>query len=91
MPSPEKSLQRQKELKTQIQRNLDILIGSVVRSPSMTGWCLTDKIRGRTVTRYVRKRIVSEARRMSRQCQRLWKLLRQLSEVNWRLLRYQAK
>ena len=91
MSSPEKLLQRQREIRTQIQNNLDILIGSVVRSPSMTGWCLTDKVRRRTVTRYVRKNIVADARRMSDQCQRLWKLLRQLSEVNWKRLRYRAQ
>lgn len=79
--------QRQEHLKQQICQRLDLLIGSVVRSPSMGGWCLTDKVRGKTVTRYVRKSVVADAQRMSRNCQRVWELLRQLSDINWQLLR----
>jgi hypothetical protein len=79
--------QRQQQLQAQIVAHLDLLIGSVVRSPSMGGWCLTDKVGGKTVTRYVRKNLVAEAQRMSRNCQQVWKWLRQLSRVNWELLR----
>jgi len=82
---------RQKRLKTRISRNLDILIGSVVKSPSMGGHCLTDKVKSVTVTRYLRKSVVDEARRMTRQTQRLWKLLRALSRVNWEILKHKAR
>jgi hypothetical protein len=83
--------QRQEQLKQQINQRLDLLIGSVVRSPSMGGWCLTDKVAGKTVTRYVRKSVIADAQRMSRNCQRLWKLLRQLSRVNWQLLQEKSR
>lgn len=39
--------ERQQQLKAQIVAHLDLLIGSVVRSPSMGGWCLTDKVGGK--------------------------------------------
>lgn len=87
MKKRQQLLEQRRQLKTQIAAHLDLLIGSVVRSPSMGGWCLTDKVGGKTVTRYVRKSIVTEAQRMSRNCQQVWKWLRQLSRVNWELLR----
>lgn len=89
-PSPQLQ-QRQKHLKQQINQRLDLLIGSVVRSPSMSGWCLTDKVAGKTVTRYVRQCIVADAQRMSRNCQHLWKLVRQLSRVNWQILQEKSR
>jgi hypothetical protein len=81
---------RQKQLKTEIADHLDILIGSAVKSPSMSGYCLTDKIKGKTVTRYVRKSIVVEAQRMTAECQQLWKRLRALSRIHWELLQLKA-
>jgi len=83
-------LERQKQLKAQVVGHLDILIGSVVKSPSMSGYCLTDKVHGKTVTRYVRKSVVTEAQHMSAECQKLWKLLRALSRINWEILKEKA-
>ena len=57
----------------------------------MGGHCLTDKIKGKTVTRYVRQSVVPEAMKMSQRCQKLWKLLRQLSQVNWQILKQKAE
>lgn len=91
MKKRQQLLEHRRQLKTQIAAHLDLLIGSVVRSPSMGGWCLTDKVGGKTLTRYVRKSIVTEAQRMSRNCQQVWKWLRQLSRVNWELLRDSAR
>lgn len=84
-------LERQKQLKIQITGHLDILMGSVVKSPSMSGYCLTEKVKGKTVTRYVRKSIAPEAKAMSARCQKLWKLLRKLSSVNWEILKHGAE
>jgi hypothetical protein len=83
-------LTRQKQLKAEIANHLDILMGSVVKSPSMSGYCLTDKIKGKTVTRYVRKSVVAEAQRMTFECQKLWKRLRSLSQIHWELLKLKA-
>jgi len=83
-------LQRQAQLKTQIAGHLDILIGSVVKSPSMSGYCLTDKVHGKTVTRYVRKSVATEAIQMTRRTQKLWKLLRKLSGINWDILKQKS-
>ncbi len=84
-------LQRQKQFKIQIASHLDILIGSVVKSPSMSGYCLTDKVHGKTVTRYVRKSVANEAIRMTGQTQKLWKLLRKLSGINWEILKQKSE
>lgn len=86
-----KLLDKQKLLKAQIVDHLDILMGSVVKAPSMSGYCLTGKVKGKTVTRYVRKNVVPEAKAMSAKCQKLWKLLRALSEVNWEILKQKAE
>lgn len=83
-------LTRQKQLKTEIAGHLDILMGSVVKSPSMSGYCLTDKIKGKTVTRYVRKSVVADAQRMTAECQKLWKRLRALSGIHWEILKVKS-
>ena len=62
------------------------LIGTVAKSPSMTGHNLTTKVKGKTVTLYVRKDIVAKALEMGRRYQRLWTLLQTLSKVNWEIL-----
>jgi hypothetical protein len=84
-------LEKQKQLKAQVAGHLDILIGSVVKSPSMSGYCLTDKVHGKTVTRYVRKSVAAEAIKMTQQTQKLWKLLRKLSGVNWEILKQKSQ
>ena len=40
-------------LKEQILENLDLLVGSIGRPPSMMNYILTTKVSGKTVTRYV--------------------------------------
>ena len=52
-------------LKEQICNNLDLLIGSVVRSPAMMYHSLTTKVEGKTVTRYVRKGLVPKVKKMT--------------------------
>ena len=77
---------RQQLLKQQIADCLDLLMGTLGQSPSMHGYNLTTKVAGKTVTRYVRKDLVAQAREMTRRYQKLWRLLLQLSQLNWKLL-----
>ena len=82
------ALERKRELLGQeIAANLDLLIGSVCRSPSMSGHCLTTKVRGKTVTLYVRKALVARVQAMTERHKKVQGLVSQLSRVNWELLR----
>ncbi len=82
----------QAKLKEDISAMLDsFLIGSIARSPSMTGHNLTTKVDGKTVTLYVRKAILPKASDMSNRYKQLWKLLLALSKVNWELLLLENK
>jgi hypothetical protein len=91
MPRRQLLEKRQALLKQQIAASLDVLIGSVGRSPSMRGHNLTTKLAGKTVTRYLRKDLVPQARAMSQRYRKLWRLLTQLSQVNWQLLQLQDR
>jgi hypothetical protein len=82
---------RQQLLKRQITDSLDLLIGTIGKSPTMRGYNLTTAVAGQTVTRYVRKDLVPQARAMSRRYHKLWRLLLQLSRVNWQLLQHQDR
>ena len=83
---------RQAQLKEDIASMLDsFLIGTVAKSPSMTGHGLTTKVEGKTVTLYVRKDIVPRALEMGKRYKRLWTLIQALSKVNWELLNLESK
>jgi len=83
---------RQTKLKEDISAMLDsFLIGTVAKSPSMTGYNLTTKVEGKTATLYVRKGIAPMALEMSKRYKRLWKLLQVLSKVNFELLNLENK
>lgn len=83
---------RQAELKDDISAMLDsFIIGTVAKSPSMTGHNLTTKIEGKTATLYVRKAIAPKALEMSKRYQKLWKLMQALSKVNFELLMVDIK
>jgi hypothetical protein len=78
---------RQVRLREDIAAMLDsFLIGTVAKSPSMTGHNLTTKVEGKTVTLYVRKDILAKALEMGRRYNRLWTLIQALSKVNWEIL-----
>jgi len=78
---------RQARLREDIMALLDsFLVGTVAKSPSMTGYNLTTKVQGKTVTLYARKDIVPKALEMGRRYQRLWTLIQALSKVNWEIL-----
>lgn len=83
---------RQARLKDDITVLLDsFLIGTVAKSPSMTGHNLTTKVKGKTVTLYTRKSIVPKALEMSNRYKRLWTLIQALSKVNWEILNLENK
>ena len=83
---------RQARLMEDIASMLDsFLIGTVAKSPSMTGHSLTTKVEGKTVTLYVRKNIVPKALEMGRRYKTLWALLQVLSKVNWEILNLENK
>ena len=83
---------RQARLREDIASMLgSFLIGTVAKSPSMTGYGLTTKMEGKTVTLYVRKDIVPRALEMGRCYKRLWTLIQALSKVNWEILNLENK
>jgi hypothetical protein len=83
---------RQARLKEDITAMLNsFLIGTVAKSPSMTGHNLTTKVQGKTVTLYVRKDIAPKALEMGRRYQRLWTLIQTLSKINWEILNLENK
>ena len=86
MTSLERLLKRQAALKRAISAHLDLLIGTVNKTPAQSGWYLTAKVDGKSVTRYVRASIRTQAKRMTRNHMKVRELLRRLSQVNWELL-----
>ncbi|MCG2726126.1 MAG: hypothetical protein L6420_07725 [Elusimicrobia bacterium] len=79
---------QQVRLTKEIAAILDsFLIGTVAKSPSMTGHNLTTKLKGKTVTLYVRKDIVPQALKMSKCYKKLWIDIQKLSKVNWEILK----
>ena len=79
---------RQALLRQDITARLDsFLIGTVAKSPSMSGFNLTTKVEGKTVTLYVRKNLVPKALEMGRRYQTLWSLIQKLSRINWEILK----
>ena len=83
---------QQARIKEDIAAMLDsYLIGTVAKSPSMSGHNLTTKVDGKTVTLYVRKDIAPMATEMSLRYKKLWALIQKLSKVNWELLNLESK
>jgi hypothetical protein len=83
---------RQSRLREDITSMLDsFMIGTISKSPSMTGHSLTTKVEGKTITLYVRKDIVPKALEMSNRYKRLWTLIQALSKVNWEILNLENK
>jgi hypothetical protein len=82
---------QQASLKEQICNNLDLLMGTVVRSPAMMYHSLTTKVEGKTVTRYVRKGLVPKVKKMTERHKNVRLLIQKLSKVNWELLKLESK
>jgi len=78
---------RRDVLKEEITASLDFfLIGTIAKSPAMTGYGLTTKVKGKTESLYVRKGIVNKAQEMARRYSKMWLLMQKLSKVNWEIL-----
>lgn len=83
---------QQERLKKDIAAMLDsFLIGTVAKSPSMSGHNLTTKVEGKTVTLYVRKDVAAMAMEMSGRYKKLWTLIQKLSKLNWEILNLEHK
>lgn len=82
---------RRAMLKEQIGNNLDLLMGTIVRSPAMMYHSLTTKVEGKTVTRYVRKALVPKVKKMTDRHKRVRVLINKLSKINWELLKLESK
>ena len=65
---------------------MDLLVGSIHKTPSQTGYHLTTKVEGKSVTKYVRQSLVPQAQAMTENHLQVQALLRQLSQINWQLL-----
>ena len=87
MSSIEQLRKKQQSLKEQICSDLDILFGTVGKAPSMHYHNLTTKQDGKTVTRNVGDDLVPKVKGMTKRCREVRKLLRELSSVNWELLK----
>jgi hypothetical protein len=62
-------------------------MGTIAKSPSMSGYNLTTKVKGKTVTLYVRKDLVLKALEMGRRYNKLWTLIQKLSKINFEILK----
>jgi hypothetical protein len=82
---------RQALLKSQISKNLDLIVGSVVRSPAMMYHSLTTKVDGKTVTRYIRKGLVPKVKVMTERNRKVRSLIQQLSKINWEILKKESE
>lgn len=87
MKKIEQLKERRLRLKDRMGENLDILIGTVNKTPAQSGYYLTYKVAGVSKTRYVRKDLLGRARMMVARYRCLKKLLKELSDVNWALLK----
>ena len=87
MPSLHTLECRQQRLTQQIVDHLDFLIGSIsTKGFKYPAFNLTATVEGKTRTRHIPKNLLPLVRRMTARHRKLKKLLRQMDEVNWRLL-----
>ncbi len=90
MPKADFLKRRRDKLKEQIVSNLDLLIGSIGKSPAMKYHNLTIKVKGKTVSKYVRKGLVPKVKTMTHRSKKVQSLLAKLSKVNWELLKLES-
>ena len=81
---------RREMLKEQICNNLDLLVGSVCKSPAMKYHNLTSKVNGKTVSKYVRKGYVPKVKKMIHRYNKVYSLILKLSKINWELLKLES-
>jgi hypothetical protein len=83
--------QRKERLRKEVLANLDFLIGSVTAQGARGGFSLTTAKDGRTRTKYIRTNAVDEVRGMTERHRRLKELLKEISDVNWELLKAKGR
>ena len=81
---------RREMLKEQICNNLDLVVGSVCKSPAMKYHNLTAKVNGKTVSKYVRKGHVPKVKKMIHRYNKAYSLILKLSKINWELLKLES-
>ena len=95
MPNNSKQIEdlrsKQKLLKQQIIESLDLIIGTLNQSPAMRQPSLTTKVKGKTVSKYVRKGLISRVKTMTHNHKKVRDLIPKLSEINWELLKLESK
>jgi len=79
--------QKKQRLEREIAVNFDFVIGSVTSQGPRGGFSLTTKERGKTRSKYIRNSMVGEVRKMTRRHQKVKKLLKELADLNWELLK----
>jgi hypothetical protein len=82
---------RKQKIQNQISKNLDVIIGTLGKSPAMKQHNLTTKVNGKTVTRYVRNGLVPQVKKMTLRHQKVKNLMQELSLINWELLKLESK
>jgi hypothetical protein len=87
MPTTDALKKKREKLKREISGDLEILAGSLGKSPAMAGYSLTTKKEGKTVTLYVRKDLAPKVQAMTERHKKVKALLLELCQVNWDLLR----
>jgi len=81
--------QKKERLTREIHANLDFIIGSVTSQGPRGGFSLTLKENGKTRSRYIRISMLEDVRRMTSRHQKLKALLKELSDLNWEILKTQ--
>lgn len=79
--------QKEERLRREISSNLDFLIGSVTSQGVRGGFSLTTAENGKTRTKYIREGMLKEVQVRIERHRKLKELLKELSEVNWALLK----
>ncbi len=88
MPSAHTLMKKRERLVRQVGDHLDFLVGSVSsKGLKCEAYNLTTKVDGVTRTKHIPKDMVKLVRRMTRRHQQLKKLIKELGETNWLLVR----
>jgi hypothetical protein len=88
MPSATTLIRKRDRLVRQITDNLDFLIGSIsTKGLKYEAYNLTTKIDGVTKTKHIPKDALPVVRRLTKRHQQLKKLIKELAEVNWLLVK----
>lgn len=79
--------QKKERITREILANLDFIAGSVTSQGPRGGFSLTCKEDGKTRSKYIRTSMVDEVRRMTTRHRKLKALLKELSDLNWEILK----